>query len=283
MQMKILTNNSKRKLPSKWFMAIDASQATRRVTVWPLVVLLLISDIIGAGILELPSNMAKVGWLLGGVLLLAGAPLNVYTGVKLAQLQRIYPAARTYGELAGALLGYPVGIFVAVLVYTNLTLTLGAYMLVLTRSVQAIFNEVELCQVTAALIVCCLLTPFTQIKTLHGIAVLSLIGFFAVLVSIAMCLAWAWFGADSRWQNESHEIVSSDLHFFSIPAALSGFTFAYAGQSIYLEIMSEMKTPRLFSRALYVSTPILVIAYVTVAFTGYAVAGEFKYFYREYD
>ena len=252
-----------------------AAESRRHKTVWPLVSLLLIADIVGAGILELPSNMARVGWIIGVALLALGAPLNVYTGLLLARLRNVvYPQTTSYGELAGAIFGRPVGIAVAVVVYINLAMTLGAYNLVLTRSMQALFYELDLCQPLASLLVCAVLAPFNQIQTLHGISTISAIGFVAIVVAVACCLAWAWFGDDVRWDGQSHELFPRGIGFFSAFAAMSGFTFAYAGQTIYLEILSEMKDARSFPKALFLSTPLMLVAYATVAFTGYSVAGS---------
>jgi amino acid permease len=255
-------------------MAPSAAEA-RHKTVWPLVSLLLIADIVGAGILELPSNMARVGWIIGVILLALGAPLNVYTGMLLARMRNgVYPETTTYGELAGAIFGRPIGIAVAVVVYVNLAMTLGAYNLVLTRSTQALFYELDLCQPIASMLVCAVLMPFNQIQTLHGISTISAIGFVAIVVAVACCLGWAWFGDDARWDSESHELLPRGIGFFSAFAAMSGFTFAYAGQTIYLEILAEMKDARSFPKALLLSTPIMLVAYATVAFTGYGVAGS---------
>ena len=55
---------------------------------------------------------------------------------------------------------------------------------------------------------------------------------------------------------------------------MQAIIFAYAGQTIYPEMISAMRQPEEFPKALMVSTPYLFIVYMIVGCMGYAYYGE---------
>ena len=115
--------------------------------------LLLVADVVGVGIMEIPGNLARVGWVIGLPALLIFLPLNLYTGVLLGRLAQIFPDEQTvsYGALGGAVFGATGRIVVGVIVYTKILLALGAFLLVLTQGLQGVFHGSALCQPVGSL------------------------------------------------------------------------------------------------------------------------------------
>ena len=246
-------------------------------THWILAGLLLVADVVGVGIMEIPGNLARVGWLVGLPVLAIFLPLNLYTGLLLGRLKLVFPneASASYGALAGAVFG-PVGrVAIGAIVYTKILLALGAFLLVLTQALQGVFNDVELCQPYVSLFAGVVLLPLNQLRTLTGVAIISAVSFVTVLAAIAICVVSLLAGANPKYEgpDAASEAVATSSDFFTTFAAGSGFVFAYVGHAIYLEIASEMKRPERFSRALTLSAALIGTSYLAVGIVAYASAG----------
>ena len=55
---------------------------------------------------------------------------------------------------------------------------------------------------------------------------------------------------------------------------VNAFIFAYQGQTVFLEIMSEMRKPREWPKALWLGQGIMIPAYTITAFAGYYFKGD---------
>ena len=75
-------------------------------------------------------------------------------------------------------------------------------------------------------------------------------------------------------KNDDEAFPSSSGGFWEFFNSLSGFAFAYAGQTIYLEMMSEMKKPTKFRQALSVGAPGIFVLYMATAIIQYALRGR---------
>ena len=92
------------------------------------------------------------------------------------------------------------------------------------------------------------------------------------MVVLALTLARAGLGSDPVWDdddpNESRALVASPT-FLDFTNSVTGIIFAYAGQTIYPEMIAEMARPQDFPKALCVSTPYLLSVYTIVGCTAY--------------
>jgi amino acid permease len=67
---------------------------------------------------------------------------------------------------------------------------------------------------------------------------------------------------------------TGSLDVWQFTRALSAFTFAFAGNTIYLEMMAEMKEPRDFAKSLNLALPCLLVVYMIVGLGAYAKCGD---------
>jgi amino acid permease len=65
------------------------------------------------------------------------------------------------------------------------------------------------------------------------------------------------------------QVVNSNLNIKTFFGAMSSFVLAYAGQFMYLEVMSEMRNPQDFPKTFSIAGPYQVFMYSLVAITGY--------------
>jgi amino acid permease len=76
-------------------------------------------------------------------------------------------------------------------------------------------------------------------------------------------------------------IFISDYHLFSRPtfskaiSAISSLVFAYAGTPAFFSIVSEMRDPRQYTKALMVCQSIVTINYITVGVVVYYFCGSY--------
>ena len=54
----------------------------------------------GVGVLLLASAVAKLGWIIGLLMLFGFFPLNMYTGILLSRTRQLLPKSVTMGDMA---------------------------------------------------------------------------------------------------------------------------------------------------------------------------------------
>ena len=256
--------------------AREASKLPPRHATWRRIAFLLIADIVGVGILELGFHLATLGWVLGLSFMVIFFAVNLYTGILLSRLRDSYPNAVTLGDLAGYVMGsrrWAMAMWIVV--YVNLSLNCGSYLLVITKTLQSIFwvQSPGWCDPWTALGSCCLLLIPNQVRTMNGMSYLAIVSFATIVLSVLMTLGHL-LGHETR-PGTATEAFAGSSNFWVFFNSLSGFAFAYAGQSIYLEMMAEMKRPTLFSKALLIGAPSILLLYSITAIAQYALTGQY--------
>eukprot|EP00958_Prasinococcus_capsulatus_P002540 scaffold217_cov377-Prasinococcus_capsulatus_cf.AAC.16 len=103
---------------------------------------LLVADVVGTGVMGLGGDMAALGWSWGLALLVLQVPANYYAGVMLARASRVYQdrhgtRARDYSVLAKGMYAGgagAAGAAVGAVLYLNLILVMGGYLLVMAKA-----------------------------------------------------------------------------------------------------------------------------------------------------
>lgn len=243
----------------------------------------------GTGVLELPGNVRKLGWAPGLTLIVLFFPVNLYTGWLLSRLSRRHPQALSYGELASASAGRRWAKITHAFMATYFCSVLGGYVLVLAESVQGLVSS--MCLFPASLLSGLILLGPVQLRSLHSLAGLSVISALTIAAAVTICLwelgagrgvgvqaAGAEQGGDAVAPEDDAAAVDgpvwfADSSFVDKFTAVTGIVFAYAGQSVFLEMISEMVTPAHFPRALLAAGPFMVGIYLLVSVVGYGNLG----------
>ena len=121
------------------------------------------------------------------------------------------------------------------------------------------------CETNRLLIAGVILIIPTQCRDFHAISkYLSLPSTIAIIVSIILVIISLVEDDDeSGWKSFGETTTvgpASGTSPFKFLSSLSSFVFAFQGQSIYFEIMSEMKEPKKFHRANYLAYIIMSVA-----------------------
>ncbi|KAK3270589.1 hypothetical protein CYMTET_21018 [Cymbomonas tetramitiformis] len=240
---------------------------------WQSIAFLLIADIVGTGVLALSGNLRMLGWSAGIGALLLFYPINLYSGLLLARCHMWYPKAATYIDLGHAIWG-EWGIVVGVVLYTYFVFVLGIFHLTLTKTAMSVFYASGLCQPVWGLLVTIALLPSLQLQSLHDLGPLAVVSMVTVTLPVLACIASIVFQGRSDIAAESASVgIPSETRWVEAVNGISGIVFAYSGQSIYPNLLAEMKRPEDFPKACYAAGPYMVFVYLASACTGYYYLG----------
>ena len=242
-------------------------------TPWPMSSMIMVGEIMGTGILGLPFACSRLGWILGLAASVLFGLTAIYSGVLLARVRNdFFPEATSYADLAHLMVGPVFGSFTRGAIIVTWALLLPYYLLCITNSLLLAFPRAPLCFWQWTLVVeACLLVPL-QLRSLHLISYLSAASVAAMVIAVALILGslacdTSGAGGHSLWP-------AADTSFLQKYSNAGTFIFAYQGQSMFLEIMREMRLPRHFSRAVLTANGAMVLTYTLAVVVGYGARGD---------
>jgi len=150
-------------------------------------------------------------------------------------------------------------------------------------AIQAALWMYDICFYYATLGTLAFVLPLCQLRTIHQISYAGLFSVSMILVSILLLLIKAY----STWGDiEAEGVQYNPLPtktgvpgFLSAFSAMTSLVFAYGGQGMYLETMSEMKNPKDFPKALSVFMSLIIAFYVWSSLSLYFRYGDTTYQY----
>jgi len=259
----------------------DGHVAPERNVHWLTAAQLMVVDIVGVGVLSLSSVMADLGWIMGPIFIVLFYPLNVYTGM-LLQRMVVHESGKYKGVLSFMMMGQLVSgrklrVFSATVVYLNLFLTIGDYLLVLGESLGLVFYDTYICKREWILIGCIPVLMFAQMRSFEQMKWLMWFNMGTITVAITVSLGYVGhLGTDTTIRpGLGTETFPAALDALTFATAFSKIAFAYAGQFLYLEFMAEMVEPKDFPKAVYrMAGPYQVSVYLTAGLVGYYLKGQ---------
>jgi len=245
---------------------------------------IIIADVVGCGILAMGDAVAKLGWLLGTVVIVALLGMNVHITLLLWRVHRLHPEARTYLELATAAFAEAppqqlrfVQLVVGGSQHCFIFCALGLYGLSSGQGLGMLFYDSQVCLPFLTLAFCALLLPFNlsarKLGTLSGAIWVNCA---ATLGAICIPIAYlASQGAEiTRSRDSKFLAVADDMNISSAVSALTTCAFAFCGQFIMVEIISEMRDSSEFPKAYVCSSSIQGIAFLFVGLMVYHYRGS---------
>lgn len=244
---------------------------------------IIIADVIAAGVLSMPVAMAYFGWLLGSILLLVLALVNVHIVMIMWHVVMHSPGVRTYAELARASCA---GLSerhqnwaicsVGVCQMISLCATLTIYTLTLGEGLGMLFNETHICLPYWTLIGIAIIFPFAATaRTLGSWPSLLFLNIATILGSVLIPLiSWVSLGLDAtRIPGSQYEAVET----LTLSHCIAGFgtiLFSLTSQGIIVEIIAEMESPAEFPKALLGAMLFIVFVYFLIGLGGYYYRGD---------
>jgi len=238
---------------------------------WMNIAAIMLSEIVGAGVMALSAKYAQLGWALATFFIVAMFPLLVYTSFMMVSVKKVFPAIVSLpdaGDYCFGKWGRRINMFYLIIFLTS---TLGDYLLLVGKTLGSAVYGVHLCLPIWMLIAFAVILPITQLRTLNSAATICFVNLAAILIVIAIVIAQL--AKDGRVDNVVTEVVADGLDFATVMKALSSIFFAYGGQFMFYELMAEMKDFTDFPKTFTIAGPFQVGVYLLVGIVGYYYKG----------
>ncbi|EMC96947.1 hypothetical protein BAUCODRAFT_106132 [Baudoinia panamericana UAMH 10762] len=239
---------------------------------WPIAGIIMIAETVSLGILSLPHTLAVLGFVPGVILILVFGFIATYTGYVTWQFKMAHPDHATFADLMGVAFGRPgrwLGLFAQQLL---LIFVMGAHIVVASVSLNTLTKHAS-CTVVfmvvgaAVSFVCTLWRAFNKASIFSVFSCLS--------IATATTLAMIDIGIHHTGVGDTYAVVPANLTSFAGgAAAVSQMILAYNGHIAYPSIISEMKRPEDFPKALALLAIFTISMYLTVAVVIYNYAGQ---------
>mmetsp|Transcript_11549 Transcript_11549/g.35303 ORF Transcript_11549/g.35303 Transcript_11549/m.35303 type:complete len:435 (+) Transcript_11549:323-1627(+) len=254
---------------------------------WTQSAVVIVASMLGTGVLGLPLALKQTGWVLGLSWLCLAALLSVYSGLLLGRLYRAGSGCKTYADLAYEVChrryGHNVGAFarsaVMFLAYSYMFGVCCIFVTAMKISIQELVTTVHMSDVLWLLLTLVFIYPFVQMQSLHEASFISLLGVATIIVVVAMVVAHvvpALFGyRASALPAAVGQLTSAEPR--SAVVGINGLTtiaFAFGGHVIFLEVISEMRNSKDFSKTVFSSQTAMFLNYIVVAGLGYLAYGS---------
>lgn len=250
---------------------------------------IIVADVVGAGILTMASAVAKLGWFLGGIILVLMLAANVHISllmwrVRMGIRKTKAKACKTYADLVDAafqkaprwqrIAMHKLTTFSQ---YVFIFIILGIYLLSAGKGLGMAFYSVELCLPAWALIAALILLPFAatsrQMGTYQSLVWLNIVTLCGtVMIPLSYYMVY---GTEGVRHPESVVVAVAPLTQSGVLYALSAFTFGMTSQFMLNEIMSEMKDVSELPQAyVKISAPFQALAFLVAGLGGYVLMGD---------
>ena len=225
-------------------------------TPWYGTTIILLSEVMGTGILSLPFAAKTLGWTTSMIAVPLFAFFACYSGWLLACVKREYPHITSFADASKELLGHRFGNFTGICMRVNWGATAIYYLIATADGIQDILgrnSSIGNCSYKRSIVAALLLLVPTQCRDFHAISKYLSAPSSLAIVTLLFIIIGNLFYNNHSGNNDFGKTTTtgplpgtSPLDFLE---SLSAFVFAYQGQSIYLELMSEMKDARQFPRS----------------------------------
>lgn len=257
--------------------------------VW-LTAAIIVADVVGAGILAMPSAVALVGTLPSIAMLIIMMIANVHMSILMWRVRMFSPGcsqAHTYYDLVSGVFEkaprWQRNVAVWAVVISQMGVLFGAnglYLLSAGKGIGYVFFDVRICLPAWSLLAIATLLPFACTSRNMGshawlvwLNILTLCGTVIIPFIYYMVL-----GTDELDLGE-HE---SKSHLFAqswspgnVITSVSTFAFGMISQLMLTEIISEMKDPAQLPKAyIWISAPFQLLAFLLAGVGGYLLFGD---------
>ncbi|KAI0397006.1 transmembrane amino acid transporter [Xylariaceae sp. FL0594] len=236
---------------------------------WPLVAVLMITEIVSNGMLTLPSSLAAVGVVPGVIVILFLGIFATYTSWALIQFKLRHPEVHNMGD-AGMILFGPIGREILGGGTIIFAVFAAGSQILAGQLALGVLSDQRLCTVGFSGIFAIAITLASFPRTLGSLGFLSVAGGISIVIAGIVALAGA--GAVPIHPGDIQIAVASD--FTSAFISITNPVFAYAGHFMFFILISEMKRPQDAMKAAWVLQITATSLYIVFAVVTYWYIGS---------
>ena len=241
--------------------------------------------ILGLGVLGLSFAFATMGWVVGVLLISLAAVGAIYSGIFISDLVQhltrqahadgVTPIPRRYSDLGFAAFGSKGATAVRCVQYTFLG---GALVAVQYTAATALVQVVGggMCVAMANGVVAVTVLPIMQVQHLSDVSWTAVLGVCMIIAPVVLYLIVVVQHAPLSCTPGScvtSVMLPPTLTFDSIANGVTTVVFAYQGQTIFPELIAQMRTPSKFPTAVVAATAFMTFVYLVVGSIGYSMLG----------
>ncbi|KAK1142926.1 hypothetical protein N8T08_007167 [Aspergillus melleus] len=261
------------------FGEITESGPNYRNVGWLGTMVLMMKTQMGLGILSLPMAFHSLGLIPGIIILLTIATITTWSDWMIGVFKLRHP--HVYGiDDVGRMLFGPIGYEVFGATFCLfLIFVAGSAILSISIAFNALSTH-AVCTAIFVLIAAIIGFIFSSIETLGRISWLAWVGAGSIIVSVFIVTIGVGVQGHPPVQKDGL-IPTSDYKLFNNPSfteaisAVSTIVFAYCGTPAFFNIVSEMREPQKYSRALFLSQGIVTTVYIIIGVVIYYYCGSY--------
>ncbi|EWG49311.1 hypothetical protein FVEG_08878 [Fusarium verticillioides 7600] len=228
-------------------------------------------------ILSVPGAFVTLGAVGGGLSLVGWHTLNTYTAYILGEFRNRHPECHTLADMCGRLWGRVGKELVGLQILVAQVLISAAGIVSISTAFNAISNH-GACTVIFTLIGAISITLFSSVRTFSRLGWLTWIGFFTFFVAVFVFVV-----AVTQQDRPAIAPKTGDYELgwtaIAHPTFVAGITasanifISNSGSSMYLPVLSEMKRPEHFKKAVLVTGVLVMAMYLSFSLVIYRWCG----------
>ncbi|KAH8885802.1 hypothetical protein GQ53DRAFT_658937 [Thozetella sp. PMI_491] len=258
-----------------------------RTVGWPRATVIFLKITFALGVLAIPTALYSLGAVGGALSLVAWSSLNTYLAVVQGNFRNNHPECHTIADMCGLMgrtVGGPVGGTIArevagAIFLVAYVLCIGGGVIGLSVAFNALSDH-SICTVWFAFIGMILMTAAASVRTLRNVGWLTWVGFFSLVIAVLIVVI----GVTTRSRPAAapqegdfdlgYRVIANPTFIAGITATATIF-ISSAGTSAMLPVISEMRQPRDYKKAVIVCNALCLAMYLAFALVLYAYCGQY--------
>lgn len=249
-----------------------------RTVGWPRAAVIFLKVIFATGVLSIPVSMSSLGAVGGALSVIGWGALNTYTAVIQGDFRNNHPGCHSIADMAREVGGVWVKEITGALFIIAYVLCTGSGILGVSIGLNALSTHAA-CTVWWSFIATIVVAATASVRKFHQIGWLTWAGFTSIFVAVLIVVI----AVTTRDRPAAAPQTGDyELGYYAIayPTFTAGMVasctifVSSAGTSAFLPVISEMRNPRDYRKALYVCMSIVTAAYLSFALVVYRWCGQ---------
>lgn len=249
-----------------------------RTVGWFKACVIFIKVMFAVGVLSLPSCMYSLGAVGGSLSIIAWGLFNTYAFVILGEFRERHPGCHSIADMADVVGGPIVREIVGILFIFAYVLCAGAGIIGVATGLNALSHHAT-CTVWWALIATVVVALAASVRKLQHVGWLTYAGFVSIYIAVLVVVI----GVTQRDRPAAAPQEGPyDLGYYAINnpgfaggmVASSTIFYSSSGTSAFLPVISEMRNPRDYKKALYLCMTVVTGSYLCFSLVVYRWCGQ---------
>ncbi|RFU24876.1 hypothetical protein B7463_g11458, partial [Scytalidium lignicola] len=249
-----------------------------RTVSWPKASAIFLKVIFATGVLSIPTAMFDLGAVGGSLSVIGWGLVNTYSAIVLGNFRNSHPGCHSVADMAQLVGGVFFREFTGAMFIIACILCAGSGILGISIALN-VFSKHGICTVWFTLVATILAVALASFRKLHQIGILTYIGFASIYVAVFIVVI----GVTTRdrpaiaprtgdFELGYHVIASPDF-ITGVGASLTIFASS-AGTPVFLPVISEMKNPKDYNKAVYCCMVLVQMTYLAFSLVVYRWCGQ---------